>query len=234
MKILILSIARTGSNYVTSVLNQYSSNETKVLAEPFAVEIKNYHNQDTYVKTIVNNCKKTNNIICKTHFNQFSNINTQKYVSEFLNIPWFKIVLLRKDLFQCTFSHTVADMLDNFGNKKYMQKDLYLDENLFLIFLRDKIEIWKKIADYKRNTEIQKIVYFEDLTFEPEEDLSRLDLPFDLTYNNDKDCLYNIKTPYEKIHINNFEIIKEIFNDTMRDFSCIGLKFNHGNIEFDN
>lgn len=232
MKVLIISSARTGSNYLRNVLNQYSPTDTLLMSEPFLYKIKLFNNQDKYVKKIIKECIKRKNIVLKTHLNQFQNIINQELADQFLNeIPWYRVLLLRKDLFKCTFSHAVADTIDNFGVKPYTKLTFEISEERFINTLQDKILFWNEFCKLKQQNKYEKIVYFEDLTFDVDTDYKNLDIPLESTIQ--KRMIMKEKTPYFMLDVTNKDRLREIFENEMKSFSYPGIKNNNGFLELE-
>lgn len=233
MRILILSSARTGSNYLRNVLYRYSAKRTKLYDEPFRDEkFPIDAPQEKYLKKIIKTCIVNENIVCKVHLDQLYKIKNPKHFDFFLNDErWYKILLLRKDLFRSTFSYVVADILENFNEKDYLKTDILIDENKFLAILENKILYWTKFSELKKANNYNKIVYFEDFTFDLDLDYKNLNLPLRKTPQNK--IYINEKTPYDIINVLNVANLEEIFNKRMSTFVYNGIKNNNGILELE-
>jgi hypothetical protein len=234
MKIMIVSSARTGSNYLTKLLFHYSLKNTVLINEPFPHAITFIKNQDDFVSKIFKKIKKPDKkIILKTHLNQIYNIKNKKYINYFLNNNnWFKILLLRKDLFSCTLSHAVAANLNNFNNKEYKTyKVIKISESQFLSILNNKLTYWNKFAELKASGNYNQIIYFEDLSFKPAEDIKKINLPF--VNNTSKKFKHITKTPQEQIIVLNKKKLQKIFFKFINEFSFVGVKNNNGFLELE-
>jgi len=234
MKIIILSSARSGSNYLTKLLHTCSPyNKTLLFNEPFNYDvIQTLPPHELYVKKIIERCETVDHVILKTHLNQLYDIKNTSYRDSFLNSNiWYRILLLRKDLFKCSLSHAVASELNNFNDQNYTETTISINENNFLWTLENKIEYWIKFADFKKLKNYNKIVYFEDFLFDPTVDIKNLNLPF--KNNLKKRKFINEKTPYNLITILNKDRLKEIFDNRMDNFSCHGIQYNNGLLELE-
>jgi hypothetical protein len=231
MKIMILSIARTGSSYLTNLLKSYSLTSTISIVEPFNHEIKLMAKQDKYILRTIQNLKEQQNIILKTHLNQVYNIKKEKYRNYILNdTSWFRILLLRKDLFACSFSHAVADVLNNFNDKKYESNiELTIDTTAFLKILNTKLFCWNKFSEIKSAGNYNQIIYFEDLSFSSTIDIQKINVF--LFNNKPRSITYKNKTPYENILINNTEELQNLFFEFIKKFSFVGVSNNNGFLE---
>jgi glutaredoxin-related protein len=230
MKILILSLPRSGSRYLTTLLYNYSPESTLLLVEPFHRDFFNTQNQK-YISEVVKETMKNDNVILKTHLSQLTRqVKNKKHIDYFLNNKnWFRILLLRKDLFSCVLSYIVADALNNWGDKKYKTKSLLINENLFIEELKSKMNAWNKFAQIKIEGQYNKIIYFEDLSFNLEEDIKKINQN-SFTEKQIKIEFFK-KTPYEKLSIINKDNLKNIFNTYVNSFTFDKVKNNNGFLE---
>lgn len=232
MKVLILSSARTGSNYLRNLLYQYSPPGTLLMSEPFLYKIAAFKNQDKHVRKVIKECTKSKNVVLKTHLNHFQYIHNPKYLDQFLNaIQWYRVLLLRKDLFSCTFSHAVADTINNFGVTRYTESTFEVDEDRFINTMQYKITFWKEFLELKKQNKYDKIVYFEDLTFDVDTDYKNLNIP--LERERQRTMILRDKTPYNMLHVTNKDKLKEMFDKEMQSFSHPGIKNSNGFLELE-
>lgn len=232
MKILIISSTRTGSSYFARTIYRYFYRNTLFLKEPFMSEkLSVVQSPDKYVRGIIKSCL-FENVILKTHLNQLYNINRTKNINFFLNNDiWYKIFLLRKDLFKTTFSHVVANKLQNFNDFPYEKTTISIDEDKFTEALETKIDLWTKFAELKKNNIHNDIIYFEDLSFDSYTDYKKLNLPFD--NSPPRPTFEPGKTPYKIINVLNKDKLQEIFNERMFNFSSEGIKNINGMLELE-
>jgi hypothetical protein len=233
MKLLILSNARSGSGYLRDLLYTYSSKDTILIDEPFQIEqLPNNNAQQRYVTKIIKSCLKNNNIVFKTHLTQLYRLDNQIHINFFLEDKiWYRILLLRKDLFKCSFSHAVADALNNFGDNDYTNLSFAIKEDVFLNILETKIFYWNEFLKIKLKNNYNKIVYFEDLTFNIKTDYKKVDIK--LKDTNQREYITLKKTPYSILNIENEQKLKELFNNRMLNFSYSGIKNNNGFLELE-
>lgn len=233
MRIFILSSSRSGSNYLNHMIYRYSPKNTLCINEPFSLDkfgIIEDSKKDFYLKNKVNECVKNDNIVLKTHFNQLTTIKDQHYIDFFLkNKIWYKILLLRKDLFRCTFSHAVADNLRNFNSRNYFETSITIKEKIFQHVLNNKIDYWIKFSMLKQEGNYDKIIYFEDLSFDFDIDRANLNLPIEKNVQNN--IYKNPRTPYNIINVSNENNLKEIFNEVISKFSSEYITNKNGILE---
>lgn len=218
MKYLIISSSRTGSTYLLQTLHSFLPTSTHLFGEPF----QELTNNDNIFKVI----KNTENAVIKTHLNQLDQLSAEQ-VDYFLHGNCYIILLLRKDLFNCTFSAVVADALDNHNDKIYFPTTLSIKSSIFLEKLDFKIEYWEKFAELKQKNLYNKIVYFEDLSFDTKKDAQ-------LILENTKDQKRTDmikKTPYHKITVENKEKLQKMFYKRIENYSHPYVLNNNGIFE---
>jgi hypothetical protein len=228
MKIQIISMARTGSNYLFHLFRKYLPDNYLLLPEPFGdVNMKFYKKE--YVNKIIKRVNKNKNIILKSHINQFYNVQNQQQIDFFLkNDDWYRILLLRKDLFKCCLSHSVAHIIDNFGNKPYKDVSLTVDHKIFDIFLNSKIKNLEIMADYKLKKPSTVIFYYEDFTFDEREDSNR----FNIKFNTNPIDFYKPKqTPYNLIKIVNKSDLQNLYFKKIKNYCHPLIKNSNGILE---
>jgi hypothetical protein len=171
MKIQIVSIARSGSRYLKELLVYHLAEEYQLHSEPF-----NDHRMPAYSKKyvgkIIKKCNSVKNVLLKTHINDLYRIENQTQQDYFFSSKWYKILLLRKDLFGSTLSHMVALELSNFNTRPYLETTLEISVDKFVSLLYTKIEHVEKMAQLKSRGLFNQIIYYEDFTFEKQTDLS--------------------------------------------------------------
>jgi len=228
VKILLLTMARTGSTYLARALYSAMPGNAYLRLEPFnEASMPNYRR--SYVDFIIDKSKKKSNVIIKTHLHQLDRISCQDQQDCFLNnIPWYKILLLRKDFFSCVLSNAVAFSIDNFGDKEYKKIDLKIDNDLFLRILNQKINHWINFAKFKKEFEYNQIIYFEDLKFDSTDN----DL-ININFSNSKLPEPTKPTPNDLIFVQNKKELHDLFLKEIKSFSHTGIKNKKGFFELE-
>jgi hypothetical protein len=233
MKILILSSARTGSNYLTTVLQTYMFKDTIVLNEPFRPEIKQMFDQSGYVDAIIEAIHHNDNIILKTHINHFENLHEKNYKDFFLNNNlWYRLLLLRKDVFKCAFSHAVAEMSGSFSAGPYKNLLFAIDVDHFSNIIKSKLVNWIEFSKIKSHGNYNRIIYFEDFSFDIDIDFNRLYVPLEQVIQNNS-VTPSKKTPYDILTITNKDELQERFYEIINEFSYAGIKNSNGLLELE-
>lgn len=227
MKILILSSARSGSNYLSKILH-FGLNGT-LLLEPFSdAYMETYNNKS--VKFVIDVCSINTDLILKTHLTQLNRIENIDQRNYFLkNDNWYKILLLRKNVFACAMSYTIATTLNNFNDKHYNSVNLTLDTNIFLKNVNRNIKHWERISDIKKENNYNKIIYFENFNFNFQKDISLIGLK--IKKRNLDVNLLDTKTPTEKIRIDNNDELYTLFLETIKNYRYDGIINNNGIFE---
>lgn len=218
MKFLILSSSRTGSTYLAMTIYSLLPDPSLLLAEPFQKPIIDY--------TLIQQIKQQKNVVLKTHLNQLYRL-PKEHIDYFLSKKFKIILLLRKNLFNCTFSASVANAIDNYNDKKYNSVQLNIDIDYFLKTLNRKIFFWEKFAELKQKNSYSKIVYFEDLSFNPLTDAAL----FLKKFNFAKNVEMPTRTPYNLIDVQNKNELIEIFYDRIKNYSHEYIINNNGIFE---
>lgn len=214
MKILIASMARSGSRYLKEFIYSYISKPCLLQSEPFN-DINMVKYDQAYVNKIIKECAVNKTVLMKSHINDILRLNAQQQEYFLKNYDWYKILLLRKDLFACTLSHALASTLDNYNTKKYFKTELSIDKTLFLNLLQLKIDNFEKLAEIKNQNKYNKIIYYEDFFFNSK-DLHYFNFLLSSSHVN---CVYNTKTPNNLINIKNKKKLHHLFLKKIETYS---------------
>lgn len=206
MKYLILSSSRSGSTYLASSIYAMLPDQALFLAEPFQTPILD--------SALFEKIKQCNNLVLKTHLNQLYKLPKEQ-IDYFLGNDFYIVFLLRKNLFACTFSAAVADAINNYNDKPYTAIEINIDPNKFLKLLDRKIEYWEKFAELKQKNIHKKIIYFENLSFNPITDASLILENFHFIKPNE----ITSPTPYNIIDVKNKDELQILFKERIKNYS---------------
>lgn len=176
MKIQILSLPRTGSSYLRSMLNSQMRNYNNfyTISEPFnhsKNNIKSYKNKNKIIKNI----NKSNYILVKSHIYQLFDID-KLLLEKYCSVDWFTICLLRKNIFEMTLSRAIALKTNVWNNQKHNNLKINIDSGFFKNCLQDSVK-WIQIMKQNHfNFNYNKIIYYEDLNFNSLDDLKILNI----------------------------------------------------------
>lgn len=219
MKIQIISIPRSGSSYLIKLISkklELSAN-TYSISEIFN-PLKNYN-----FENVLENIKNYNSVITKNHVNHLSAI--QKTMPDkffqFKNVNWFTIVLLRKDIFENTISRCISYITGEWNNYSYTDNNcFYIDVDYFISNLNETINYWHIVDQNTLEIEYNKIVYYEDLTFNANIDFKHLDI-----FLEDQDItLFSTRAPSKYKLVKNIFELKEISDSITANLNFQNIK----------
>jgi hypothetical protein len=223
MKISIISVARSGSRYLKELIHYHLPEAHQVLTEPFC-DLRMASYRKSYVQSIIDKCKLTNNVLIKSHINDYYRINDDSQREYFFGSTWFKILLLRKNLFDCTLSHCVALHLSNFNTREYHQCNITIEPERFVQMIDNKILHYESLSQLKASNKYNKILYYEDLSFGEEQDLSHFDFLSVTSIQN----VENNQTPSHLINIVNQEELYSAFLAKVKNYKSPWLINDNG------
>lgn len=199
MKLLILSIPRTGSSYLIDALNPYFK---KRLSEPFR--------KTPNAESIIHLAETSKHILVKTHYYQLP--KDKQLRDKFLNINWKTVVLLRRDIFKCSTSFALAMHLNEFRDYSYNNSSKFIiDEDHYLKCLTQIVRWKDELAEYASKLSNSQIIYYEDLTFVPSIDASNLTVLKNRTKIKSNQEDVTTKSPGSSV-IENIDNLYDIYN----------------------
>jgi hypothetical protein len=215
MKILILSHPRSGSSYLANLFKNCDENFYLVF-EPFSRKVMKKYSS-AYVKKIINTVQSKNyqNLICKEHFCKINeHILHENLKNKFLDINWYIIGLLRKDIVQAEISEYIAEEIKwwSYTNYDNTLRKIYIKPSKFLNQLQLKIQrIEKFLAWNNQFKKVNEFVFFEDLKFNYKDDYQNLNLSkrLPLTFNKQK-IPDTIMSPLKEKMVINYDEIKKL------------------------
>lgn len=156
MKIQIIALPRSGSSYLRSMLDFQMSNNKDYfsISEPFNSSKNHKLTNDNILYCIKN---KKNVLVKNMIFELFDNNLIFDYV----------ICLSRKNLFEATLSRVIALTTNNWDKNHSNELRITINFLEFKKFLDETLEWNNKIL----NTKCDKLVFYEDLTFNSEVDI---------------------------------------------------------------
>jgi hypothetical protein len=166
-KVIVLSQGRTGSTYVCNLIKQ---NFDHYVLNPFDENIEN-------ILEIINSDKKIlikdNQIIKCLHLQHNKNDIYKKYI-DIINKDFYRIKLLRNNVFHLTLSRIIAEKNDVFYyTSEYNPESLKIDSSVFKHYLTNTINNFENLKNYRH---FDKILYYEDLVGDSTADFDMLDL----------------------------------------------------------
>lgn len=197
------------------------------MAEPFSLnfDISNY-----YIDKVVASIENHDCAVVKTHIFQkndgFRKIDTELYF-RYESIDWYRIAMLRKNVLSCAMSFTLAERLQRYDEYDYDGTlRVSLDEAEFSKNLKIILNSWEEFAKLKRRNMLNDILYFEDLTFDPQKDVALINLELQNVFNGRSN-----KSPGHRNIITNYSELCDIAHQEISNFSSPGINNNNGTFE---
>lgn len=218
MKIQIVSIPRSGSAYLTKLISKKLELSTKTYSTSEIFNpLKQYN-----IENVLNNIKEYNSVITK---NQISHLLTTQQTTpdiylQFKKIEWFTVLLLRKDIFENTLSRCIAHLTGDWNNYNYTTESfIEIDVDYFISSLQETMAYWKVVKENLLEIEYNRVLYYEDLTFDPNIDFNHLNI-----FKEERNIqIFSAKSPSKYKIVKNVFELKEISNNltSMLDFQNI-------------
>lgn len=166
MKYNVISIPRSGSGYIRSLISKnLEINEGFYsVSEPFNWSKK----RTTSLLEMIEQMRLADFVVTKNHISELTSLYTTHpdMYSNFFQIPFTHILLLRKDIFECTLSRCIAHVTNQWSDYTYTSADqISVSHDLYVSELRQSLSMWEYVATDHFNVEISKVIYYEDLSF---------------------------------------------------------------------
>ena len=162
MRIMILSVGRSGTSYLARTLEKFlPTYHYHGKIEPFSDTHSTDY--DSKVKEYANK----SNCILKFQLNQFHTQwrDSPKRIVKLFDMPWYVIVLIRRNIFKNTLSLCTAERTRQWGPND-LWRQVTIDEEHFARTLNGMWRWQCNIADHEPyKIHYNKIMYFESLKF---------------------------------------------------------------------
>lgn len=204
MKYNIISIPRSGSGYLRSLIakNLETNDGFYSISEPFNLSKK----RNITPSEIIDKMISSDVVVTKNHINELMSISDQKKLyDDFWSIPFVHVVLLRRNIFECTLSRCIAHHTSQWDEYTYTTDDNFvISQELFVSEFYNSISMWNVVSTNKFNVTYDRVLYYEDLTFKPDVDCSL----FGIEYNG-HDINYE-KSPDKLSVVSNYSSLKDV------------------------
>ena len=200
MKYNIISIPRSGSGYLRSLIakNLETNDGFYSISEPFNPT----KNRTITPNEIIHKMISSDVVVTKNHINELMSISDH---NDFWSIPFIHVVLLRRNIFECTLSRCVAIHTKQWSEYKYTANDRFMiPQELFVSEFHNSISMWNAVSTNKFNISYDRVLYYEDLTFKSDVDCSL----FGIKYNG-KDVNYE-KSPDKLSVVSNYSLLQDV------------------------
>lgn len=173
MKINIITSPRMGSTYFYNMLRNFYSPYQNFSQWN---EVFNIHNRKPThdLSEIIYLAKVQTDVVAKNHITYFKKV-PEHLLHEFLNdIPWYNIVLLRRDFFSSSVS-LARSMVSNEWTE-YSGQSVHIPIDVFENAMLDMFHNVKSMIHNFYKIPYHEIIYYEDLAFNHKEDFPKLKL----------------------------------------------------------
>jgi len=220
MKIQIVSQVRSGSTYLCKLFGLYTANTYN---EPFL----DYNKlEQSSIKSIWQRRFDALNIdssfVIKSHYFQLEQME-QQLLNQIQEIDFdMTICLLRKDMFEQTLSHTIAQQSNVWSKPSDGLDKLTIDETSFKHNIDFRFADVSNCIENKLGIKYDHVIFYEDLTFDPAKDRLLFSLP-----SKEKYELPQTKFKDKQKQVTNYDALKDIYETH-------SMKYNLGQIDVTN
>jgi hypothetical protein len=181
MKIRIVSIPRSGSSYLSSVLTNTLFSDHKYLNEPFmSVADEDLETVKEEWTDKIAEIAASEDIIVKVHMHHLEQMEKLELLEDFKSIEFDKTFFIsRDDIAEAALSLTLSGITGSWYEDTHEETSVEIDEERlignfnFIKFHTDNMK--KNVYDI----EADKVISYEDLTFDRLEDIVLLGFEFD-------------------------------------------------------
>lgn len=209
MKISLWSLPRTGSTYVYQSLNRFIN--PNLPSDPILNEYFNYENNSPNIDFFFNLLNQKEKWVVKSQITHDVPLIVYEYLNKNND---YSLLLLRKNWFDMIASSCLAELTSEWVNgltSVYIGKK----DTVSFEFFQQRFDYfwWKLVYNYK-NIKLNKLIFYEDLSFWPRKDFFILGLINDI---NDCDPL-KISVKKQKDKLETILNYKELYNWYENDF----------------
>lgn len=182
MKFLIVSVPRSGSSYFGSVLKNTAFTGHVYMNEPFMGVIHDEHLDEVRNEwnKLIDSMIRSEKFIVKVHVLHLRQLERIGLLEKFKTIKFdYTYAIYREDVFESALSLVISQRTDNWARDEHGITDMYVSDEEFER-CRNSIT-WnnKLLLDNEYNIHYDKIIRYEDLTFNRITDLHMLGFNYD-------------------------------------------------------
>lgn len=227
---LILTLPRTGSTYLGwSIYYHKYGIHRPTMIEHFhfpsdlhdSVKLQYYQTQIDLLDNSIVPVLKLHNF----HINELKKYQLYEKLLEKMSDSTVYL-LLRRNVFDLTLSHAIAEKTDQWKFYNYMPDKIYIEINRFTELMTSKINESTEIFEKAKEFDTHKILYYEDFTYNTQTDFESLDAgPCKFT---GKEIPYNKAPSYNNI-VKNYQELQDVTYRYVAD--CNSLLINSATLE---
>ncbi len=217
----IVSLARSGSNYLHEIVCKGLDRSWNLdpyyefTIEPFNIdklrtEIPNLRSLLTRRACFVGD---TINVIVKNHYYELEYLNnySQTLYQRAYQKSFYRVLLLRRNLWHSSMSLSISLAKGEWS--QYTSSQVTIDPRLFRQSINYYIMHLKDIQQNRLGLDYNKIVYYEDLSFDHVQDLELIGL----NCKNKITSMTTKKSYNKKMIVENYDELKYVFNEVIKD-----------------
>jgi hypothetical protein len=241
-KILILCPTRTGSNYIYATIARHLKHDYT----PFKDNLDKFHllynnlapeqvqlTIDQFLDQFVN----SKLAIAKLHVSGLFTLSDYNLLDKFKSADFYTIVTLRRDLVQAAISHARTHVTKEWVKYKTTHAPMALTQEQLLVGLNSTTYQISEILNNKFKLNYNEIVYYEDITGVPEQDIKKLKIYTPDLFGPEKPApVYPERSPNKEETLLNYnELVEsslEFFDNWIRNDTQIAerITINDGKI----
>ena len=169
MRIRIITLPRTKATYLTKAITQAANpRQFSVNSDYYNEPYNNRADPEAALAWI----KSDHKAVVKHHIRHLvadDVYNSQQYFEQECELPWYNVVVVRRDLFATAVSYCRSRMLNQWHS--YSKEQVKIDPDLFC---GSVLALWGSVVHIVRNVHkipYDQVVYSEDLSFIPNQDV---------------------------------------------------------------
>lgn len=240
-KVQVLSNARCGSSYLFHALSAYHSPDMlnkfmfddipvlrnrRLFSETFLIDADNNLPEEEFIRRNLELIRQHEKYVIKTHVHEINTLKKYNLLDEFKMIDHYRIVLLRKNIFESSLSSAVASIKNEWTMHKNMDT-ITVPEQDFRDVFNFQFHAMTALVDNTYELVYNEVISYEDLSFWPRKDFYNTKLCNDnidaLKKVQIRDRLY--KSPDKKQTVSNYDELYEYCLELISQKSCDFGKF---------
>jgi len=232
-KLQVLGIPRSGTTYLfKAIYHQIAQPFDNILNESFHPNNKHYRsfNSDEVSgaidRALQSWCNPDQSAVTKTHPAHLNYLKTANLLDKFKSIEPYTIAIIRKSVVDTAISNARSTQTGEWISYN-IQEPILIDTGLFEKSLKASSRNLTDLVENKWALVYDEVVYYEDLTGEPEVDVTKFKIYDSVNFVKRSNLKLNVKRfPDKRLSITNYNELVDIAVDFYA-------KLNHPQIEFD-
>jgi len=214
-KILVFGPTRTGSNYIYAAVAKHLIPYYELLSDRFSRSHKMYVNTTPDQKLLlisnaVDYIVQKELAITKCHPNHLFYLEEHNLLDKFKSADFYTIVTLRRDLVQASISHARGVITKEWFEYDTTFTPMALTQEQLLVGLNSTIYSLFEILDNRCKIRYDEVVYYEDITGVPGQDIKKLKIYTPDLFGPEKPApVYPERSPNKEETLLNYNELEE-------------------------